>query len=208
MNRLTRLSRYSYFIIGASLFFGFLVLFTHTVNSADSASATETDFSIEDRVKDSWLRGKIEGSYLFHRSLNPLDIDVTVENGKATLSGEVESDVQRDLAKEIALSIDGIETVDNQLETNPNVESEVREDGSSDLLERLSDSAVSAKVKTRLLANINIPGSDIQVETNEGVVTLSGNVTALEERELAYYTTLNTEGVLAVQNDIAVRTDP
>ena len=42
------------------------------------------------------------------------------DEGKATLTGNVAEDVNKDLAKQIALGVDGIKTVDNKIEVGPN----------------------------------------------------------------------------------------
>ncbi|MAN52098.1 MULTISPECIES: BON domain-containing protein [unclassified Marinimicrobium] len=70
--------------------------------------------------------------------------------------------------------------------------------------EQQSDSALLAKVKTRLLANINLPGARIAVDTQQGHVTLSGEVDHRDQQELAYYTTLNTQGVRSVESTLNV----
>ena len=43
------------------------------------------------------------------------DIKVSVKNGTATLTGNVEEDVSKDLAKQIALGVDGVKVVENEI---------------------------------------------------------------------------------------------
>ena len=43
------------------------------------------------------------------------DLKVSVHDGKATLTGKVEESVNKDLAKQIALGVNGIKDVDNQI---------------------------------------------------------------------------------------------
>lgn len=200
MNRLARLGRYSYWIIGISLTAATLTLLTQQASSEDAQSPA--DEAMIARMADQRQQGKIEGVYLFNPSLDPATLQVEVEGNRATLSGEVESHVQRDLAQELAMSIDGIDTVNNQLQVTPRLTEDHH--SSPAWSERLSDSALLAKVKTRLLANINIPGDRIQVDTRDGQVTLSGDVDHRDQRELAYYTTLNTRGVVAVTSELRV----
>lgn len=207
MRRLVRLSRYAYFVIAVSLIMALLVLANHTANGTNSASANpeqkqSTLDAAQRTISSGWQRGKIEGAFLVSSSLNPLVIGVQVEDDRATLTGSVSTHVQKDLAQEIALSVEGIERVSNQLEVDPNTPS-YRERG-TDLAENLTDSAITARVKTKLLANINVPGNQITVETLDKEVTLSGRVDSQDEQQLAYYLTRNTPGIAAVHNRIEV----
>ena len=64
--------------------------------------------------------------------LAPFEIEADVQEGEALLHGEVDSEIERDLAEELAAGIDGIEVVKNQLEVRPadsSVGSQVQCDG-------------------------------------------------------------------------------
>ncbi|EQL42575.1 transporter [Pseudomonas aeruginosa VRFPA03] len=67
--------------------------------------------------------------------------------------------------------------------------------------EAVSDTWITSKVKSSLIANKNVSGVDIKVETNKGVVSLSGNVKSDAERDLAIETAKGIKGVKAVQPD-------
>lgn len=200
MTPLARLGRYSYWIIGISLTAATMTLLTQQASSEEQQPPTEA--AQEAHLVEQRQRGQIEGVYLFQPSLDASRIQVEVRENRATLVGEVESHVQRDLAQELAMSIDGIDTVSNQLQVNPRL----TEDHHSSPAwgEQPSDSALLAKVKTRLLANINLPGTRIEIDTQQGHVTLSGEVDHRDQQELAYYTTLNTQGVRSVESTLNV----
>ncbi|HET6654634.1 MAG TPA: BON domain-containing protein [Gammaproteobacteria bacterium] len=68
-----------------------------------------------------------------------------------------------------------------------------------------SDTAITAAVKSKLLANSSTSGMDIHVETNSGVVTLSGTVTTDAEKNLAERIARNTNGVTDVTNNLKVK---
>lgn len=164
-----------------------------------------------DRMSAAWVRGKIEGAYLFNRELNPLDIDVDVDNGTVTLSGDVDSDTHKDLAREIALSIEGVDRVNNELTVNSEARNRNNRDANRNddrgLRGNISDGAVTAHVKAKLLANTNVSGTDVEVSTEDGKVTLSGQVDTSEEKDLAQYIANNTAGVRDVDNNLQVRAD-
>ncbi|MFC6669946.1 BON domain-containing protein [Marinobacterium aestuariivivens] len=73
----------------------------------------------EEQRPDLWVKAKLETTYLLNRQLNPFDIKTDIKDGVAVLSGTVESDVERDLAEALALSIEGIQEVKNELKVDP-----------------------------------------------------------------------------------------
>ena len=83
------------------------------------AVAGETEQAREEytdsRMKDAWLDGRLETAYLLNRHLNSFTIDTKVKDGVAYLSGTVEYDIDKDLAQQVALGIEGINEVENEL---------------------------------------------------------------------------------------------
>ncbi|WP_152226158.1 BON domain-containing protein [Pseudomonas sp. SCB32] len=65
----------------------------------------------------------------------------------------------------------------------------------------VSDTWITSKVKSMLIANKDISATNIKVETNQGVVSLSGNVKTDAERQLAIKSTQDIKGVRAVSAD-------
>ncbi|MFP6850156.1 MAG: BON domain-containing protein [Pseudomonas sp.] len=62
----------------------------------------------------------------------------------------------------------------------------------------VSDTWITSKVKSTFLADSNLSGIDIKVETNKGVVALSGVVASSAERDLAVAKAGEIKGVKAV----------
>jgi hyperosmotically inducible protein len=65
--------------------------------------------------------------------------------------------------------------------------------------EAVSDSAITAKVKSSLLADSVIGASAIDVDTTAGAVSLNGFVTSEQERQRAIQLARNVEGVKRVE---------
>lgn len=65
----------------------------------------------------------------------------------------------------------------------------------------VSDTWITSKVKSSFLADDSINGLDIKVETNQGVVSLSGVVPSDAERDLAVEKARTIEGVRDVSAD-------
>jgi hyperosmotically inducible protein len=62
----------------------------------------------------------------------------------------------------------------------------------------VTDTWITSKVKSTFLADDNLSGIDIKVETNKGVVALSGVVATSAERDLAIAKAAEIKGVTAV----------
>ena len=130
---------------------------------------------------------------------------VDVANGSAKLTGSVETDVERDLAEQLALGIEGVTKVDNQLKVDPNVESQVS--SKPTMAQRFDDATTVATVKSKLLWNSNTEGLDIKVQADNGNLTLSGDAQSQAAKDLAGSLASNTDGVRKVDNQIRVSGD-
>ncbi|MES2818627.1 MAG: BON domain-containing protein [Pseudomonadota bacterium] len=67
--------------------------------------------------------------------------------------------------------------------------------------EAVSDTWITSKVKSSFVADDSLSALDIKVETNQGVVSLSGVVSSDAERDLAVSTAKGIKGVKAVSAD-------
>ncbi len=68
----------------------------------------------------------------------------------------------------------------------------------------LSDSEITASVKTKLLADKTVGGLKIDVDTDHGVVTLTGPVTSATEKSTALRLAKETKGVKKVVSKLTV----
>lgn len=69
----------------------------------------------------------------------------------------------------------------------------------------VDDAATTAKVKTVMLADPDVKGLQINVDTKDGVVTLSGTVDNPAQAEKAVQIATRAEGVKAVNNNLNTR---
>ena len=69
---------------------------------------------------------------------------------------------------------------------------------------RLEDGAVTAAVKAKLLADQTVSGMRIDVDTRDGVVTLTGTAASAAARERANELARTTEGVTRVDDRLSV----
>ncbi|XZG70835.1 BON domain-containing protein [Chitinibacteraceae bacterium HSL-7] len=68
-----------------------------------------------------------------------------------------------------------------------------------------ADAALTAKVKGALAAEDTLSALAIDVDSNSGVVTLSGEVDSAEQKQVAVLQTASVEGVVTVEDRLTVR---
>ncbi len=69
----------------------------------------------------------------------------------------------------------------------------------------VDDAAITAKVKSQLLADPDVSALNVNVTTFKGQVQLSGYVDSANQRSKAEQIAKNVEGVKAVSNDLIVK---
>jgi osmotically-inducible protein OsmY len=158
-------------------------------------------------VREARLTAATKTALALNRHLKNTEIEVAVSDGTVTLSGAVGTDIQKQLAENIALSIRDVVKVQNSIVVSRAValQQEARE---RSLGERLDDLTTEAAVKTALLLNENVSARDIGVKAERGLVTLTGAVKTPAEAELARKIAEDVEGVVSVRFAIEVEGPP
>ena len=145
-------------------------------------------------------------TYAMSPYLRANDLKVSVHNGKATLTGKVEEGVNKDLAKQIALGVNGIKEVDNQIVVEADyvapAQSATRTYG-----ETIDDATITAAVKSKLTWSKYTSGLTTDVATKSGKVTLQGTADSATSKDLARSLAMNTRGVVSVDNQLVVKAD-
>jgi hyperosmotically inducible protein len=70
--------------------------------------------------------------------------------------------------------------------------------------EYASDAVVTTKVKAAIVADKSLSALDVAVETNGGVVTLTGTVASAAQSDNATHAARGVEGVKQVKNELKV----
>ncbi|MEC9168230.1 MAG: BON domain-containing protein, partial [Pseudomonadota bacterium] len=162
--------------------------------------------------KDAWIDGKAEATLLFNGNLDSFDINTDVKNGNVVLTGKVENSVDKKLAEELVANIDGVTSVDNKLTvvSDKDMEGDMSDDMEDTVDEgtsELTDAKIATVIKTRLLMDTDISGFDIDVDVENGVVTLTGDVDSDAERDLAVEIAKNASDVKDVESNLRVVTE-
>jgi hyperosmotically inducible protein len=147
-------------------------------------------------VDDTTIAARTKAALLADSTTDGLNIDVEVDRDKVQLNGFVDSQTQVDRAGEIARSIPGVVSVENNLKVS---------DGTRRTGEYIDDKVLSASVKAALADDPLAPAAEIDVEVNRGVVSLGGYVDSNAERDAAVAVAKGVKGVQKVINNLEVR---
>lgn len=167
---------------------------------APGALAAEGDISSQ--LAAARQEGSIWTVFALNSHLSPFKIGVAVSQGTATLTGNVENEVDRDLAGQLAGDVEGIRKVDNQLKIDAKLGEQAQPRQS--LAQRFDDATVTATIQSKLLWNTSTRDLQVTVATQDGVVTLKGKAKTADAKLLAGTLAENTRGVYQVNNLISL----
>lgn len=158
---------------------------------------TRDDFGT--RVEDAIVSSEIKAKLASARLVDSYEIDVNAEDGIVRLRGTVESKAARAEAEELARSTEGARRVINEIVIT---EIGLGEAGSH---RAHGDAMSTTKVTAKLAAELDLnPFATIDIDSHQGVVTLSGRVTSEETRARAERLARQVDGVLEVRNLLQV----
>lgn len=159
------------------------------------------DRSYGEVVDDAFTSAAVKYRLAWNKNTEGLNAKVDTKFGRVLLRGTADSAASRELAGRLAINTRGVVSVDNQLAVSPasptavqNAKASTQKAGQS-----FVDGWITAKVKSTLLYSSNVSGSDITVNTNQGVVTLNGKLKSGAERALAVELAQNVRGVRSVE---------
>ena len=153
-------------------------------------------------VEDLEIRVAILEALAHSRELGGKSIDVKVENRSVTLSGSVETPIQRSGAEQIARAVDGVAGVTNDLVvTNPQAATEPPSAGAAP---GDSNADLAKRVEFELYRTTAFNTQTMQIKAEDGAVTLAGTVRSRAEQLLAERVAQTVTGVKTVKNDLKV----
>lgn len=181
-------------VLGTALMSGSALAATTT----DSAGA-KIDSSmkkVDNYMGDSAITAKVKSALVDDKAIKSSDISVTTNAGVVTLSGFVGSQVEAEQAVAAATKVEGVKSVSDKLHTKDSKDQSVKG--------YAGDSATTASVKAKLLADDIVPSRNVKVETTDGVVQLSGAVKDQAQSDRAESVAKTVDGVKSVKNDLKV----
>ena len=148
---------------------------------------------------DGWISLQVKYSLLYNRHVSGINTQVFVTDGIVTLKGEAGSQAQKDLAGEYAKDVKGVQDVKNEM-TIAKIPSESKQT----MGEKIDDASITAQVKAALLFHHSTSAFKTGVETNNGVVTLSGKVSSGAGKDMVTKVAGDVNGVTSVVNNMTI----
>jgi osmotically-inducible protein OsmY len=134
-------------------------------------------------LEDAVITAKVKTAILLNRHLDSFRINVETDGGVVTLKGLVRDAPLKELAEEIARTVDGVERVENRLRIDRDGEDPPPPEDRT-FTQKIRDASIIASVKSALLLRKGIRADLIGVGSRWGVVTLEGRVDSEEQRQL------------------------
>jgi hyperosmotically inducible periplasmic protein len=136
-------------------------------------------------------------------------INVDTKSRVVTLKGEVDTEAAKARAIEVARATEGVRDVVDSLTVTtaatPTTGAMDRaRDATSAAGDALSDAGITTAVKTKMLADPDVGGLKIDVDTASGIVTLTGNVNSPAEKRRAVEIAKGTDGVKDVKDNMKI----
>ena len=141
-------------------------------------------------IDDASVRQALEKALIRDPRVHGFDVAPVVENGVVTLTGEVDNLKAKRAAAEAARNTVGVARVMNLVEVRPTI---LRD-----------DVELGAALLGALARDPLVQSSDISVDLEDGIATLSGTVNSPFEQMHAADVAARVRGVLEVRNDLSV----
>ena len=143
-----------------------------------SAAATDMPTAHSDSagaaVSDTAITAKVKSKFMDDSQVKSSHIKVVTTNGVVTLTGSAMSAESKSAAVELAKSVNGVKSVDDELTTGSGTSSTHK--AMADTKTEGSDSWITTKVKSDIMADSMSKGFDVHVKTMKGVVMLKGTL--------------------------------
>jgi hyperosmotically inducible protein len=173
----------------AMLLSGMLALAAVSAGAADSLSAGEV-------VDDASIGTRLTAALIADDLTDAADIDIEINAGNVQLNGYTDSQQAIDKAGKIAEQTEGVKSVKNNLKVA---------DGERSAEEYAEDKILVGKVNAALVSSQGANAARIDVEVNNGRVSLGGHVDSENAKSAAEQAAKSVSGVREVDNNLEVR---
>ena len=194
------------------------------VTSHMTAAQTSGTHKAAAAVSDADITTAVKTKLLADKTVGGLKIDVDTNKGVVTLTGPVDTPVERSHAVNIARHTHGVKhvvdkltiekksasngVVDKSVDAVKGTSGTVAKDSESAAQKTgtfLSDAEITTAVKTKLATDSGVHAMDVHVDTDKGVVTLTGSVRSDAEKVNALHIARKTKGVKRVVDKLTVK---
>jgi hyperosmotically inducible periplasmic protein len=187
-----------------------IVIKDDTTPKVKKGAQATTDASITTAVKTRLMKDKVARG---------TSIDVDTKDGVVTIAGDVPTAADKTRIGQLVRNTTGVKKVDNNLKVagagvgttgakKDNDTKIVIKDDTTPALKKgvnaVQDGSITTAVKTRLMSDEVARGTHIDVDTNDGVVTIGGTVPTAADKTRIGQLVEHTTGVKRVVNKLKV----
>jgi osmotically-inducible protein OsmY len=155
------------------------------------AASIIIQFGQTDKISDTEIANEVLNTLKWNWKVPSDNVIVKVEEGWVTLEGEVKWNCERDAAKKSVENLKGIKGVINNLKIKSETDDEVEKQA----------------IERALALSWSIDDKDIEVSVLGHIVTLSGRVHSMYQKDEAERLAWSSPGVWAVNNELIIGYD-
>ena len=89
-------------------------------NDLTVKSPAENEHPVSETIDDASITSQVKFALLSHRSTSALKTKVTTKNGVVIITGEADSDAEKDLVSKLSSSVRGVQSVQNDMTVKTN----------------------------------------------------------------------------------------
>ena len=139
---------------------------------------------------DEAITRTVQENLVLDNRVSSNQIDVQTGEGIVTVSGTVDNLLIKEVVMDIARSVAGVRNVQDDVELRAS---------------RLNDEQIRARVLMELAGDPKADAFDMQVQVNQGVVTLTGTADGWPQRHWAEQIAKGVPGVRGIENGLSVQ---
>jgi len=148
------------------------------------------------QADDAFILAQIRAKITAIDAATVSTVNVEVQNGRVSLSGEVPNAKERAQIADASRSVSGVTAVADRIAVNPRTKT----------AEQITnDIALAAKVKAALAVQTGVNAFHISVKTDRGIVSLSGSVPSSALHTTAIATVKSVSGVRRVVDRLRIQ---
>lgn len=198
-------------ILVLSLALGFMAGCNENNSRAEQKDNPSQIGAAKDARSDTAITAELKGKITESDLLDNTNISVDTDHNVVTLSGEVATAEQKAHAEELAKNTTGVLSVNNKLAINPESSKgitgkaeEKTKEGYNETKGTLSNARITSEVKLKFAADDTVKALNIDVDTDNGVVTLNGSVNSKAELQKAIQLAKSVDGVHHVKSNLTI----
>lgn len=162
--------------------------------AAGSYKAATDERTVGTMIDDTTLSTRVKAKLMDDFVVPAMQVDVDVQGGRVTLTGVVDNREQYERAAAVAGRVQGVRSVRNLLQV-----------GQLSIGESVDDAVIATRIKAKLMGAKGIRSWNIDVDSDKGMVTLTGLIPDDGQRYQIVSMARSVKGVRHVIDNLRVK---